>query len=86
MVGYFVETEVDIFNVDCISLESLAKNNQSPVVNSIREVILIVTLDLYVDWIIFVVSFFEIGAESFMSLNIRLLAHITILSQQLSFD
>jgi hypothetical protein len=49
MVGYFVETEVDIFNVDCISLESLAKNNQSPVVNSIREVILIVTLDLYVD-------------------------------------
>lgn len=49
MVGYFVKTKVDIFNIDCIALESLTKNNQSPVVDSVREVILIVALDLNVN-------------------------------------
>ena len=49
MVGYFVETKVDIFNIDCIALESLTKNNQSPVIDSVREVVLIVALNLDVD-------------------------------------
>jgi len=49
MVGDFIKTKVDIFDVDCITLESLTENNQSPIVNSVGEVILIVTLDLDVD-------------------------------------
>lgn len=49
MVGYFVETKVDIFNIDRIALESLTKNNQSPVIDSVREVILIVALNLDID-------------------------------------
>lgn len=84
MVGYFVETKVDIFNIDRIALESLTKNNQSPVIDSVREVILIVALNLDIDWVIFVVCFFEVGTEGFMCFNVCLLAHIAILSQQLS--
>jgi len=49
MVGYFVETKVDIFDVDCIALESLTKDNQSPVIDSVSEVIFIVSLDLNID-------------------------------------
>ena len=49
MVGYFVETKVNIFNIYCIPFKSLTENNQSSVIDSVREVIFIVTLDLDVD-------------------------------------
>jgi hypothetical protein len=85
VIGYLVETEINIFDVNGIPLKCLAKNDQSSIVYPVRKVVLIVSLDLNVNRIIFIVGFFQIGAESFVGLDVCLLAHFTVLGEQLSF-
>jgi len=86
VISYFIETEIDVFDVDCVALECLTKNDKRSVVDPVCEVVFIVTLDLDVNRIIFIVGLLEVGTEGFMSLNISLLAHFTVLSQKLGLD
>jgi hypothetical protein len=80
VIRYFVETEINIFDVDCVSLKSLAENYQCSVVNSISEIVLIISLDLNIDGVVFIVGFLEVSAEGFVRFDVRLLAHFPVLS------
>jgi hypothetical protein len=79
VVSDLVVAQINVRNVDRIPLQCLAEHNQSLIVDSVREIILIVSLNHQVNRIVLLVGFLQVGTESFVSFDIRLLAVFTIL-------
>ncbi len=79
MDSVLVVAQINVRNVDRIPLQCLAEHNQSLIVNSVREIILIVALNHQVNRIVLLVGLLQVGTESFVSFDIRLLAVFTIL-------
>jgi hypothetical protein len=85
MVSYLIVSKVNIANVDRVSLQRLTQHNQCLVVNSIGEVVFVVTLNDKVDCIVLIVGLFQVGAESFVSFDVSLLTILAILIENFRF-
>ena len=68
-----VVSEVNLFNVNGVSLESRADHDQMIVSDSISEHVLVVSMDDDVDRIVFIVGLLEILNESIVRLQTSLL-------------
>jgi len=86
MICNFVESQVYIFNINSVAFKSLTKNNKSSIIKSVCKVIFIVSLNLNIDWVVFIVSLLQISTKSFVSFDVSLLTHVSVLSQKFCFD
>ena len=86
MVGDLVVAEVYLSDVDGVLLERLAQHDQLLVVDSVREVVLVVALNDELDRLILIVGFFQVSAKRFVGLQVCLLAVVAVLAEQLRLD
>lgn len=86
MVSDFVVAEVNLANVNGVALERLAQDNECLIVETISEIILVITEDGQINCIVLIVSFFQVSAKGFVCLDISLSAVFAILAEHVGLN